>query len=427
MPSSPRWIRGRESATRTPPAQRTPPLMATTSRSGRPVEVELKYRVVEPAAGDRYLTADDLAGFSPSSPVRSTQVEDRYIDTVDGALARAGFAARIRQTAKTTTVGVKSAIRRADAGGAHRREELEGPADRTAPPRDWPPSDARSLILEQCGDAPLVEVVTIRQLRRKRVLERGRTVVEVSLDEVDAVNRSRVVGRFVELEVELVRGDDTELAAINALLVADRGLAPADSSKLESALRAVTAAEPRRTKRGGRLLPPVDVDDIEGGSDGGRRVDDGLDVGRIVRAALGGARANDLIETVSSPPAASSDPEPASTGERPGPFGPQTEERSGAPRADASSSPAPGADAAAGSAGPAAEAAGAEPAGRSARPGKERRSEADGNGRPHLTVGKVPGVLPDDHLAEAGRKVLRFHLARMIAREDGARDGKDVE
>src|SRR6185295_12059595 len=149
-----------------------------------------------------------------SSPVRSTQVEDRYIDTVDGALARAGFAARIRQTAMTTTVAVKSAVRRLNGDAMHRREELEGPADRTSPPRDWPPSDARSLILEQCGDAPLVEVVTIRQLRRKRILERDGTAVEVSLDEVDAVLRSRVVGRFVELEVELMRGDEAGLGEI---------------------------------------------------------------------------------------------------------------------------------------------------------------------------------------------------------------------
>jgi len=48
--------------------------MATTSSSGRPIEVELKYRVVDPAAGDRYLVADEIAGFTPSSPVRSTQV-----------------------------------------------------------------------------------------------------------------------------------------------------------------------------------------------------------------------------------------------------------------------------------------------------------------------------------------------------------------
>src|SRR6185369_4644707 len=42
-------------------------------------------------------------------------------------------------------------------------------------------------------------------------------------------------------------------------------------------------------------------------------------------------------------------------------------------------------------------------------------------------VGKTPGVLADDHIAEAGRKVLRFHLARMINREAGTRHGTDPE
>ena len=37
-----------------------------------------------------YLLADDLAGFRPISPSRSTQLEDRYLDTADGALAGRG-------------------------------------------------------------------------------------------------------------------------------------------------------------------------------------------------------------------------------------------------------------------------------------------------------------------------------------------------
>jgi CHAD domain-containing protein len=38
-----------------------------------------------------------------------------------------------------------------------------------------------------------------------------------------------------------------------------------------------------------------------------------------------------------------------------------------------------------------------------------------------------PGVRADDHLGEAGRKVLRMHLARMLHFEAGARTGEDVE
>ena len=47
--------------------------------------------------------------------------------------------------------------------------------------------------------------------------------------------------------------------------------------------------------------------------------------------------------------------------------------------------------------------------------------------RPPLAVGKTPGVTRDDLLAEAGRKVLRFHLARMLAREEGTRTGLQIE
>jgi CHAD domain-containing protein len=40
---------------------------------------------------------------------------------------------------------------------------------------------------------------------------------------------------------------------------------------------------------------------------------------------------------------------------------------------------------------------------------------------------KTPGVLPDDTLATAGRKVLRLHLARMLALEAGTRSDENAE
>lgn len=394
--------------------------MSTTQRSGKPVEIELKYRVIEAAAGDRYLAADEIAGFRPSSPVRSTQVEDRYIDTADGAMARAGFAARLRQTAKTTTVAVKSSVRRVGTGNVHRREELEGPADRTAHPRDWPPSDARSLILEQCGDAPLVEVVTIRQLRRKRILQRDGTSVELSLDEVDAVSRSRVVGRFVELEVELMNGDEAGLADIDRELADDTGLAPADTSKLQSALRAVAAAEPKRGRRASaltsidddpsvmpdRAAPPiatiVEAVLLE------------LDASATEASEAGEEPSIEAIVVVEAGPidlatedAGSDAPEPSVAGEL----------EASTHGVGAAASPARAKRRSKSRAATATRA-------NAATPDDEAREE---DARPHLVVGKTPGVLAEDHIAEAGRKVLRFHLARMIAKEAGTRDGTDPE
>ncbi len=40
---------------------------------------------------------------------------------------------------------------------------------------------------------------------------------------------------------------------------------------------------------------------------------------------------------------------------------------------------------------------------------------------------KGPGARPDEPLAEAGRKILRFHYDRMAANEDDTREGKDIE
>ena len=59
--------------------------------------------------------------------------------------------------------------------------------------------------------------------------------------------------------------------------------------------------------------------------------------------------------------------------------------------------------------------------------GRPRPTERPRPELPVLVVGKTPGVTADDTLAEAGRKVLRFHLARMIAREAGTRAGEDPE
>lgn len=289
-------------------------------KPARPVEIELKYRPTSLAAGERYLSAVAIAGLVPASRTRTIQVDDRYVDSADGALAHAGFAARMRVMDGSTIVSVKSTARRATQAGPHRREELEGPANLDSAPRDWPASDARSLVLELCGDAPLVELVTIRQQRRKRELRDGDTVLEVSLDEVEVVADGEVLDRFVELEVELAGGDEGRLAGVARVLDADAELEDSPNSKLEAALAAVQARP-----RAAVVLPSA------------------------------------LPTVLPDPSAHRADP------------------------ADPEAGPAPPAPA------------------------------------------RSPGVLASDPVAEAGRKVLRFHFARMQAREAGTRDGRDPE
>ena len=317
----------------------------------RHVEVELKYRVSDLASAERYLTAEEVGSFGGGSAARASQFEDRYVDTADGAMARAGFAVRVRQTGGGTVVSVKSLARSDGPGGAHRREELEGPADRTAGPLEWPASDARSLVLELAGDAPLVEVVTIRQLRRKRVVRNGDTRVELSLDEVDVVARSRVVDRFVELEAELVKGSEERLASLAEVFAADPALEPSTGSKLEAALAMLGAGE-TPARRGNGSHGNGHRADLPA------RVDGEIAAPPIAAPSVDEAPHHEVTPSTSD--VVAEDPDAPSPDER-------------------------------------------------------------------LSVGRTPGVTVDDHIAEAGRKVMRFHLARMLAREAGVRTGDDLE
>jgi CHAD domain-containing protein len=357
-----------------------------TAPDRSPVELELKYRVLDLAAAERYLIDAQFGPFSGGAVVRSTHMEDRYIDTESGAFAKAGFAARLRQAGRGTIVSVKALARGDGPGGAARRVELEGPAEQNAAPRDWPVSDARALVLELAGDAPLFELVTVRQVRRRRIVRAAETRVEFSLDEVDVVSGSRVVDRFVEFEAELVKGDEGPLAALATVLDADPALVSEAGSKLETAL----AALQRDRGDDGNGLSDRDVAAGSGaGPDGAGVTTGGVDVERDGDAAEGSSDARAVMERET------------------------TEDGSGVPdawRGDGDGDHVAELDVLPSTSDVVSETV-------------EEAVPPDNR----LVVGKTPGVAADDHLAEAGRKVMRFHLARMLAREAGTRDGRDLE
>jgi CHAD domain-containing protein len=284
----------------------------------RTVEIELKFRVDDAAAAAALMETERIGSLAAGDDATEVVMEDRYVDTADGVLTQAGYAVRMRALESGTLVSVKSLARTEAAGGATRREELEGPADEAAPPSDWPASDARDLVITHAGTAPLVELTTIRQRRRKRLYASDEATIELSLDDVEVVADGEVVERFTEFEAELIKGDEAALAVVAALLDGTVGLRRATSSKLEAALAALDGA---------RSPTPADPDD----------------------GSLPNAVVEAIVEAMKPPET------------------------------------------------------------------------------PPLSVGKTPGVVAEDHVAEAGRKVLRFHLARMLDYEAGTRTGVQAE
>jgi CHAD domain-containing protein len=211
-------------------------------------EVELKYAVRDARALERFLDDGSPLGLR-AGPWRTVDVEDRYLDTADGAIARGGYAARLRRTAAGTLISLKRNDGEATTQGArHRRAEIEAPATSEADPDDWPASPARTLVMQLSDGSPLVERFTIRQRRRERDLHgRGGSAV-MSLDEVDVRRDGRRLGRSTELEVELKRGRETLLQAIAADLEPS-GLVEPEARSKEARAQELVDGTRRRQKR----------------------------------------------------------------------------------------------------------------------------------------------------------------------------------
>lgn len=240
------------------PATSLPGRARRTKKPRRTREVELKYLVRDLEALRSWLArgwGGALDGMDAGNE-RTVEVEDRYVDTAYGALAQAGFAARLRrEDGGPVVVTVKSTSRDRPAdegdGGAEddptalsQRVEIEGPADERIDPDLWPASAARELINEVRDGARLRTLFTINQRRERRTLALDGGPVLQTLDWVAVFRGARPLASFSVLEVEAANGSEADLTRLAALVEASGYVSPEPRSKEEIArLYVAQAAE----------------------------------------------------------------------------------------------------------------------------------------------------------------------------------------
>ncbi|MGZ6260967.1 MAG: CYTH domain-containing protein, partial [Candidatus Limnocylindrales bacterium] len=207
-----------------------------------PVEVELKFRVTDGPALERLLDAD-WVGEHAAGAWRTFELEDRYLDTSDGALARGGYGARLRRQDGAITLTLKSLGRGEGPGGAlFRRVELEGPATADLHPESWPESEARRRLMALAGDAPLVPRFTLRQVRRERDLRGSDGWAVLSLDAVRVEAAGHDIGGGSFVEVESRGGSERILRDVGAILESSGAVTPEGRSKEALATELLNAA-----------------------------------------------------------------------------------------------------------------------------------------------------------------------------------------
>jgi CHAD domain-containing protein len=262
------------------------PLSGRMTRKGAaPREVELKYMVRDLEALRGWLARDwggALDGVE-SGNEQTVEMEDRYVDTAYGALAQAGFGARLRRVdSGPVSVNVKTVSRdrpaaataddAEDPAALSQRVEVEGPAGERMDPDLWPPSAARELINEVRDGARLRTLFTINQRREKRTLALDEGPVEVSLDWVAVFRGARPLASFSVLEAEATKGSGADLTRLAAFIEATGFVTPEPRSKEEIARQYVAqeAEDPAHRLPRMPASPGVKADDSLG--EAGRKV-----------------------------------------------------------------------------------------------------------------------------------------------------------
>ncbi len=208
-------------------------------------EVELKYQVRDVDAMRAALDELHLAG-AQLGPWRVVGMEDRYVDTADGALAAAGYGARLRRVDGHTLVTVKSieAGRRDGHAALHQREEYEAEATSRLDPAGWPASSARALIQAMVAGQPLRSRFIVRQERNERDITSADGDATLSLDVAEVRRQGRKVGSFVCLEAESADASTALLERLAEVIDAT-GLAEPERRSKEAIAREMVDAQPR--------------------------------------------------------------------------------------------------------------------------------------------------------------------------------------
>lgn len=141
-------------------------------------ERELKYE-----AGDEL----DLASLG-GDPLESRSFISVYYDTPDRRFAAAGLTLRRRLEHGSNVWQLKAP----DDDSRLELEAAGGPGG--------PPESLQTLLRPQQGDQRLIQLATLKTIRSGVLLDGA----EVTLDEVEVMEGAHVIGRFAEIEAELV-------------------------------------------------------------------------------------------------------------------------------------------------------------------------------------------------------------------------------
>jgi CHAD domain-containing protein len=228
------------------------------------VERELKFRIPEGGDPATVRAAVESAGFT-LEPTGTVLHEDRYLDTDDWTLYRAGIALRLRSEGRRLRLEAKSvgSVGATGRGSGHGAPRSTDGLTRLEWAQDAPPSDPPWGTLDSGPVAGLLHpLLGMRVLERLRVraqirndreffrwLQGERLLGSLTVDRVTAPPSAE----YQEIELELANGADEALGQVRRAVEERLGVEQSLETKLVAALAAAGERLPERREHAFRL------------------------------------------------------------------------------------------------------------------------------------------------------------------------------
>ena len=195
------------------------------------LERELKFRITDEEGPGEIQGAMEQAGFRLERSGAITH-EDRYLDTEDWLLHRAGLQLRLRREGDTVTLQAKTLAR----PGAEmlERTEWQQPAPEEDPPWHQIPHGPVAGLLQ-----PLASLHVLSRLRVRANVAADREIFRWMRQDqlLGSVSLDRLP-HYRELEIELMENAPDALGDARAAIEGSLGVHPSSETKLDAALEA---------------------------------------------------------------------------------------------------------------------------------------------------------------------------------------------
>ena len=201
------------------------------------METELKLRFLDPKSRGALLEDEWFRSLLMPDPPEETHMEATYYDTEDGRLHAHRAAYRVRREGDRCVASIKA--RGKVSAGLHQRLEWNVEQDDAKPDlcvfanRSLMEGDQEGVLrelVEEVGNAELVEVCTTEFDRVTMMLGYQDTLIEVAFDTGELSAEGRHVA-MEEIELELKEGDVRDLVELGRELMGRFPLVPEERSK----------------------------------------------------------------------------------------------------------------------------------------------------------------------------------------------------